>query len=96
MTWHVDFRDDRYVAGLGVGNDFFEFRLGVETAVGNAIIFVCVVTNDCVLAHGADFGESWEFFDFDSPALVVGEVEVECVDFVDSEGVNKFFDFIFG
>src|SRR5690606_436324 len=47
-------------------------------------------------APGTDFGELWQRFYFDAPALVVREVEVENVEFVSRHVVDEVLHFIHG
>ena len=97
VAGHVDFRDDFDVAFLRVGHDFAQVVERVETA---ATIFRVVVERGfvgCVVAlhrAGADRSDGRQFRIFgnlDSPALVVGQVPVESVEFIDGSHVDEFF-----
>ena len=103
---HFDFGDDGDEAGLGVGDDFVDVVLGVEAAV----VFIGLLRGGLggggaargggegffERAEGGDGGELGVLENFDAPALVVGEVPVESVEFVEGEGVDVAEDVLFG
>lgn len=82
MAGHADFRDDGDVARGGVGDDVFDFLLGVEAAVGFAGAFRAVPTADLGIGtFAADGGELGIFFDLDAPALIICEMPMKDVHF---------------
>ncbi len=93
VAGHFDFGDEGDVAGLGVGDEFAEFGLGIEErAVGLAVSLVAVAGPWGFGAAGADFGEARVLADLDAPALVVGEVELDVVEFVAGGEVDEFLE----
>lgn len=96
MSGHIDFGNDGDVAFGRVGNNFAEIFLGVETTVGDVVVFGSVAPDDGFWSYGADFGEPGILLDFDSPALVIGEMEVEGIDLEQGEVVYELEDFCFG
>jgi hypothetical protein len=85
MSRHFDFRNDGNAAELGVFHEIAQFRLGVKALIG----FGFVVFGRETRAFTGKFGV---FFDFHAPALVVGEMEVEYVHFIEGEVVDGFFE----
>lgn len=73
----------------GVGDDFADVVLRVETAVRGLVPqFGGAVAVFGARAPGAHFGEPGVALDLDAPALVVGEVEVEDVQFVGGQQIE--------
>ena len=79
---NVEFRHDLHMPLRGVGRQFAQLRLRIVTPVGNAVA-VGFGTD------GADFREAGVFADLDAPALVVGQVEVQHVEFIQGHRVDK-------
>lgn len=96
MTGHIYFRDNGDMAFGGVGDDFAEFVLGVEATVRDVVVLGGVPSDDGSWADGADLSEARIFLDFDSPALIISQMEVECVDLEKGESVDEFENFGFG
>ena len=99
VAGHFYFGDDVYVALFCVGDDFADVVLGVESAVTFSVVFVwavAVVSDEGFISPCAYFGEFGILFDFDTPALIVGEVEVEGVHLVHCECVDELEDELFG
>ena len=89
---HVNFWHDGDVAFGGVGDDFFDFFLGVKSSVAFAVRSPAIEVGRGGGTVGSDFGELWIFFDFNAPTLVLGEVPVEGVELVKGEPVDEFLD----
>ena len=87
MARHFDFRNDGDVALGGVFHDVANLILRVEAAVSRG-------RSDHMRrrAPRADLGELRIFLDLDAPALVVGEMPVHHVEFVDRHVVDEFLD----
>ncbi len=71
MAGHVDFGEYGDLSFGGVGHEFADLILGVEAAVA---FWGAVASGARWDAFGADCSEFGVAFDFDTPALVVGEV----------------------
>ena len=83
MARNFDLRNERDVPRLRVGDEVADLLLRVEErAVRPAVAFVAVAGPRRFLADGADFRQARVFFDFKAPALVIGEVKLERVEFV--------------
>ena len=97
MTGHIDFGNDFDVAFLGVGDDFAQVVERVEAAatIFRVVVersFVCrVVTRHRTTANRANSGQFRVFGNLDAPALVVGQVPVETVEFVNRSDIEQFF-----
>ncbi len=96
MARHIYFGDNGDVAFCGVRDDFAEIVLGVEATVRDVVVLGSVSPDDSLWSDGADLGEARVLLNFDSPALIIGEVEVERVDFEESKRIDEFEDFRFG
>ena len=78
----VHFRNHGNATGGGIGHHFLHFLLRVETAVTDAVVGAPVLLDDGSVAPRAHFHELGIGLDFRAPALVVGEVPVQAVQFV--------------
>ena len=95
---HIDFRNNLYVARLGVGYDIAQLLLRVPHA---AAIF-CVIIEHCAVArigerrgaYAAHFRKQGIFGDFHAPALVVGEMPVQAVEFIERHDVEHALHFL--
>ena len=93
---HFDFRDEHDVEAGGVADQVADVLLRVETAeagVGGG--------GRCGLHLGkvhprADLRELGVFSDFDSPAAVVGQMDLEAIELVDGHGVQEVLDILHG
>ena len=68
--------------------------LGVEAAVRRAVadVGIEVLSDDGLLAPGADLGEARVLLDLEPPSLVVGQVQVQGVELVEREEVDELLD----
>lgn len=85
MAGHIDFGDDFDVMLCGVAHDVLELGFGVDAAVGDLV----AVGARAFRGDGFEFGVAG---DGEAPALVVGEVDVEFVEFVRRHRVDERFD----
>lgn len=77
VTRHIDFGDEFDSAVCSEGHDSADVVLGEEATIRRFVVVAGLgglVSDDCAGADGADGGEAGVFFDFDAPALIVGEV----------------------
>ena len=88
VAGEVDLRDDGDVALGGIGHDLAHLLLGVEAAVADAVVGVEVLADAGSVAPGTHFRELGVLFDLHAPALVLGEVPVEAVEFVGGGDVD--------
>ncbi len=90
VTGHVDLRHDRHEAPGRVGDNLVQVRLGVEAAVRRSVeAMLRDVPRARLAPPGPDLGEPRPLLDWEPPALVVGEVEVEHVHLVQREDVDQ-------
>ena len=66
--------------------------LGVEAAVWSAIKLVPVPGQGGLGAKGADLGQARIFLDLDTPALVIGQVPVQGIEFVEGHEIDERLD----
>ena len=92
----VNLWDDGDVALSSVVDDVANFVLGIESAIRDAVILAAVVSDDCLFALRANFGQAWIFLDFETPALIVGQMPVHTVHIVESHHVDECLYFIDG
>ena len=97
MTRHFDFGDDADESRARVLDDFAYVVLRVETAVRLAVVDVerriaLGLADERLRPPCAGGGETRVFLDLDPPALVVGEMPVEGVHFVQREQVDVLLD----
>ena len=88
VAGQVDLGDDGDVALGGIGHDLAHLVLGVEAAVADAVVGVEVLADAGSVAPGTHFRELGVLFDLHAPALVLGEVPVEAVEFVGGGDVD--------
>ena len=70
---------------LGISHHLLQLFLCIEirTIVAcNYLALAILVDDDVFVTDRADFGQLWVFLDFDTPALIVGEMPVKTVHFV--------------
>ena len=86
MARHFNLGHDRDMAGRGVGDELTNVGLGVIAPVapvrpvGGAGLGVKAEAD--ALAPGADCRQAWILLDLDAPALVVRQVQLEVIQFV--------------
>ena len=88
MPRQVDFGDDVDVALSGILDEVTKLFLGVETTVADSVIIPAVSTEDGSVAIGSNLGQFGILLDFDAPALVFRQVNVELVHVVQSHHVQ--------
>ena len=87
MSWEVDFRNDGDMTVSGIFYQVFELFLGVKSAVTYGVERHGLADKR-TRAPSTDFSEIRVFFYLDSPALVVGKVEVEAVEVMQRHRVD--------
>ena len=92
MARQFNLGHDRDAAGGGVSDELARFVLCVEAAVWLAIALVWLGWNRRFRALAADFGQARILLDGQPPALIVGEMEMERVEFVECHGVDELLD----
>ena len=73
----------------GIGDHLADLLLRIEAAVRFAIILLPSFGNERFLAPAANFSQLGIFLDFDAPALVLGEMPMEGVEFVKAQQVDE-------
>ena len=89
VAGQIDFGDDFYIAYGCVIDQFTYLRLREITAVFFVPFAVDGSYGRVAAPESADFGQFGVRFDFDAPALVVGQVEVQFVDAVVGQQVDE-------
>ena len=101
VSRHIHLGDNLNAALLGIGHNLAQVVEGVETAaavLGVVVVFGAVggvVEAQRTAANGTDLGQARIFGNLNAPALVVGEMPVEAVEFVDGCHVNEFLHLFF-
>ena len=97
---HLYLRHHVHMSLLGISNDVAQLLLRVVAANGCGLSFarVLAVGEVGVTLHapGTRFSELGIFLDFHPPAVVVGQVQMQVVDFQLRGDVDDFQDFVFG
>ena len=88
MARQINFGDDVDVTLGGVLDEVAEFVLGIETTMTDGIVEVPVMPDDRAVSVGANLSQFRVFLDFDAPALVVAQVEMELVHIVHGQHVD--------
>ena len=92
---HLDFRDDGDVVTGRILHDFAHLVLGVEAAVGRAVILVgAIVAYQGLGPHGAYFRQLGILLDLGAPTLVFRQVPVEHVEFVQGHHRDEGLDLV--
>ena len=84
----IDFRNDVDVTLGGILDEVAELVLGIETTMTDGVVEVAIMPNDGTVTVGTNFSQFGILLDFDAPALVVAEVEMELVHVVHGQHVN--------
>src|SRR5215471_3451057 len=83
------------ISRLRVSHELANLRVSVkERPINLAVTVVAVAAFGRLFAHGADFREAWVLFDFDAPALVIGQVKLQAVVFVTRHEIYELFQVI--
>ena len=88
MARQIDFRNDVDVTLGSILNEVAELVLGIETAMTDVVVEVPVMPDDRSVTVGTNLSQFRVFLDFDAPALVVAEVEMELVHIVHGQHVD--------
>ena len=88
MARQVDFGDDVDMTLSSILDEVAEFVLGVEASVTDGIVYVAVMPEDRTITIRTYLSQLRVFLDFDAPALVFAEVEVELVHVVQGHHVE--------
>ena len=93
MSGHFDFRNDCYLACCGISNNVTNLLLCIKSPMGNTVILLTmiVMSDDAFLSLRADAGEFGITANFDSPALIVGQMPVEIINFMHADKIDKRF-----
>ena len=86
MTWHLDLRDDRHKAILGIADDLTDLILRIEATIATAISFDTPST---------DLGQAGILLDLNTPALVLCEVPVELIDLEHRDDIDVLLHLIY-
>jgi len=92
MAGHLDLGHDRDVPLGGITDQLADVVLRVKATVTPAVELprlVAVVSDQRLVAPSADLGQPRVLLDFDPPALVVGQVHLQAVEFVLGHHVDK-------
>ena len=95
MTGHFDLGNDSDVPFGGIGYHFADLVLRVVPAVAALFVGDRVFVESADLGSGsiaADLGQARVAFDLDTPALVVGQMPVEGVEFARSHPIEVMLD----
>src|SRR5207248_489255 len=79
MSGHLNLRNDSDEARLCISNEIPDLVLGVKAAVRNTIadVRIEVLRLDRLLALRSNLSQLWILFDFDPPALIIGEMQLK-------------------
>src|SRR6516164_3456229 len=95
VSRNFNLRHEHNVSGQRVSHELVNLRLRVEVrAINLAVAVVAVAAFGRLFAHRTDFGEARVLFDFDAPALVVGQMELQAVVFVTRHELDELFQVI--
>ncbi len=91
VAGHFDFGNHLDMAFGGVAHDLANLFLRIIPAVGNPVVFgrSTQIAHERLLADGALACQVGIFLDLDTPALVVGQMEVEPVEFMHGQNVDE-------
>ena len=94
MARQLDLGDRGNVSLPGILHDIFYLFLGIKTLDRDAVPDIRreVAALNGFRAFRADSGQSRIFFDLDPPALVIGEMPLEIVEFIPRQQIDIFFD----
>ena len=92
MTGQLDLGHDGDAAFSRVCHHLARFGLGIEAAVGLSIVLIPGTGDDRFRAEGTHFGQARILLDLDAPALVFGEMPMEDIKLVESQGVDELLD----
>ena len=91
MSRHLDFGHNRHASLGGIGDDLFQFRLGIVIAALRLGVVFRVCANILRLISDADRAsgnQCRKLLDFDTPTLAIGEVDLQPVQFVQKHVVH--------
>lgn len=97
MAGHIDLGYDFNVAHLGIGDYFLNVLLGIKTPyrfgfLGRGRLPLPPSYAGPIGPPGPFFGQVRVFLYFDSPALVVGQMPVECIHLIRRKHIDLLFD----
>ncbi|EJX04670.1 hypothetical protein EVA_07223 [gut metagenome] len=95
VTGNVDLGNDFNETFAGILHNFAGFFLRIVAPITLAIRFHIAPTQHLAVSPATNRGQLRVLGDFDTPALVLGQVPVETVHLVSSHHVNDLLDFIF-
>ena len=88
MAGKVNLGDNLDAAGSRIFHNLAKLRLGVVAAVADSVVGIEVLAYAGAVPPCSNLREAGVGLDFDPPALVVGEVPVQAVEFVGRHHVN--------
>ena len=79
VTGQVDFRDDVNMTLSGILYKVAELLLGIKATIADGVINPTVATDNGAVAISTHLGKFRVFLDFDTPTLVLAEMEMKLV-----------------
>ena len=86
VTWHLNLRDDRHKAILGIADDLTDLILRIEATIATAISFD---------TPSSDLSKAGILLDLNTPALVLCEVPVELIDLEHRDDIDVLLHLIY-
>ena len=86
---HVNLGDDSNITVGSIAHDILDLLLSVVATIGHAVVHGRVVAQHRSLAPSAHLGQTGIFFDFHSPALVIGQMPVQAIHTMQRHDVDK-------
>lgn len=91
MSRKVNFGDYSNKTVSGILDNFFCFFLCIKTAMRSFIVGLGFTVNQCTRTHRTYFRKFGIFLDFNSPALVFGQMPMKIIDIVQCQHINDLF-----
>lgn len=95
MAGKVDFGNNSDITFGCISHNILDFFLGIEAAIGLAVILARVMADNSLLAVGTDSSQFRTFLDFDAPALVVGKMPMQAIHIVQALHVDELLHLIY-
>ena len=98
VAWEVDFWNYSYALCCSVLQDLLHFFLSIVAAFAVSYIVECIaledMADDGLVSDRSHFSQTWVFLDLKSPALVICEMPVKCVELMDFHDVEILLDLV--
>src|SRR6266498_4493545 len=92
MTRHFNFGYDGYITVGCIFYYIFYFFLCVKATITNAIVSFSGITSDGrTISPTANLSKLWIFFYFNPPSLVICQMPMEIIHFMQGEVIDIFF-----